>query len=184
MTKKHTSDEARKGLFDSVAGKAKEVAGGVTGKDALTKEGQLQQADARARRDANNQDAIADAQANQAAEELRQGKHRAAEERRAAAAESTNQQHAVLQTAAAERANAESAAQKQEQADRAQATTDATHDVRETVAEAEAIRAEAEAIERDAERERARLANHADADERRAAQLRAEATSSSKVSRP
>ena len=43
------SAEAREGLLDSVAGKAKEVAGAVTGKDDLVQEGQLQQAGARRR---------------------------------------------------------------------------------------------------------------------------------------
>ena len=36
--------EAREGLFDNIAGKAKEVAGAVSGKDGLVEEGQLQQA--------------------------------------------------------------------------------------------------------------------------------------------
>ena len=42
--------EAREGLFDSVAGKAKEVAGAVSGKDDLVEEGQLQQAEAQRRK--------------------------------------------------------------------------------------------------------------------------------------
>jgi len=36
--------EARQGLFDGVKGKAKEMAGAVSGKDDLVEEGQLQQA--------------------------------------------------------------------------------------------------------------------------------------------
>jgi uncharacterized protein YjbJ (UPF0337 family) len=184
MTSEITSDEAREGLFDSVAGKAKEVAGALTGKADLIKEGQLQQADARARREANSQEAIADAQAKQAAEDLREGKHRAAEERRATAADFEDSQQAVLQVAAAERANAESAAHKQEQAGLARAGADATYDVRETGAESQSIRAGADAIERDAQRERERLANDADAEERRAAELRAEANNPSKGTRP
>ena len=39
--------EAREGLLDNLAGKAKEVAGAVTGKDDLVQEGQLQQQEAR-----------------------------------------------------------------------------------------------------------------------------------------
>jgi uncharacterized protein YjbJ (UPF0337 family) len=179
-----TSDEARKGLFDSVAGKAKEVAGALTGKADLIKEGHLQQADARARREANSQEAIADAQAKQAAAELRAGKHRAAEERRGAAADFKDSQQVVLQVAFAERANAESAAHKHERVGRARASADATYDVRETVAESQSIRAEADAVERDAQRERERLANRADAEERGAADLRAEANNPSKGTRP
>ena len=42
--------EARAGLLGSIAGKAKEVAGAMTGKDDLVEEGQLQQAEARSAR--------------------------------------------------------------------------------------------------------------------------------------
>jgi uncharacterized protein YjbJ (UPF0337 family) len=182
MTNDDTSDEASEVLFDSVAGKAKEVAGALTGKHDLTKEGQLQRAEARTRREADSQNAIADAQTQQAAEELRQEKQQATEERRTASAESTKQHQAVQQTAAAECANAETAAQKQEHAGRARAGTEAMHDVRETVAEAQSIRSEA--TERHAQHDRERLARDADAEQRRAAELRAEANNSSKGTRP
>ena len=43
MTEHSKADEARKGLIDSVKGKAKEIAGAVTGNDSLTAEGQLEQ---------------------------------------------------------------------------------------------------------------------------------------------
>ena len=43
MTEHHRADQARKGLIDSVKGKAKEIAGAVTGNDSLTAEGQLEQ---------------------------------------------------------------------------------------------------------------------------------------------
>ncbi|MDT4908923.1 MAG: hypothetical protein QOI69_2164, partial [Pseudonocardiales bacterium] len=55
MTNDDTAHEARKGLLDSIAGKAKEVAGALAGNDTLAEEGQLQQADAAARREANSQ---------------------------------------------------------------------------------------------------------------------------------
>ena len=64
--------EAREGLFDSVAGKAKEVAGAVSGKDDLVEEGQLQQAEARKRRAAVAEEAVADAKRDEAAQELRE----------------------------------------------------------------------------------------------------------------
>jgi uncharacterized protein YjbJ (UPF0337 family) len=57
--------EARKGLFNTMAGKAKEVAGALSGNDELATEGQLQQAGAQARKDANSREAIADADAGQ-----------------------------------------------------------------------------------------------------------------------
>jgi uncharacterized protein YjbJ (UPF0337 family) len=44
------TDEARKGLIDSVKGKAKEIAGAVTGNDSLTAEGQLEQTQAKERK--------------------------------------------------------------------------------------------------------------------------------------
>ena len=44
-----TADEARKGLLGSITGKAKEVAGALTGNDSLAAEGQLQKAEAQAR---------------------------------------------------------------------------------------------------------------------------------------
>ena len=46
MNEDSKADQARKGLFDSVKGKAKEVAGAVTGNDSLTAEGQLEQTQA------------------------------------------------------------------------------------------------------------------------------------------
>ena len=58
--------EARKGLIDSVKGKAKEVVGSLTGNDSLTAEGQLEQTQARDRKDANAAEAVADAVAAQA----------------------------------------------------------------------------------------------------------------------
>ena len=46
MTEHNKADQARKGLIDSVKGKAKEIAGAVTGNDSLTAEGQLEQTQA------------------------------------------------------------------------------------------------------------------------------------------
>ena len=46
MNEDSKANQARKGLFDSVKGKAKEVAGAVTGNDSLTAEGQLEQTQA------------------------------------------------------------------------------------------------------------------------------------------
>ena len=41
MTERSKAGEARKGLIDSVKGRAKEIVGALTGKDSLTVEGQL-----------------------------------------------------------------------------------------------------------------------------------------------
>ena len=54
MTEHSKADEARKGLIDSVKGKAKEIAGAVTGNDSLTSEGQLEQTQAKERKEANS----------------------------------------------------------------------------------------------------------------------------------
>lgn len=66
----NAADEAKKGLLGSLTGKAKEVAGAVLGNDSLAAEGQLQQAEAQARRDANAREAVAQVQAREAAEDL------------------------------------------------------------------------------------------------------------------
>ena len=54
MTEHSKADEARKGLIDSVKGKAKEITGAVTGNDSLTSEGQLEQTQAKERKEANS----------------------------------------------------------------------------------------------------------------------------------
>jgi uncharacterized protein YjbJ (UPF0337 family) len=66
MTEGDKSGEARQALVDSVKGKAKEVVGAVTGNDSLTAEGQLDQTDAKERREAARTEAEADAEAAQA----------------------------------------------------------------------------------------------------------------------
>ena len=63
MTEHSKAGEARKGLIDSIKGKAKEIAGAVTGNDSLTTEGQLQQAQAQERKEANSVESVADAEA-------------------------------------------------------------------------------------------------------------------------
>ena len=65
MTEHDKADQARKGLLDSIKGKAKEVAGAVLGNDSLTAEGQLDQAQAQERKEANSVEAVADAEAAQ-----------------------------------------------------------------------------------------------------------------------
>ena len=63
MTEHNKADEARKGLIDSVKGKAKELVGAVTGNDSMTAEGQLEQTQAKERKEANSVEAVADAEA-------------------------------------------------------------------------------------------------------------------------
>jgi uncharacterized protein YjbJ (UPF0337 family) len=178
MTSDNTADEARKGLADSTAGKAKEFAGALTGKDELTEEGQLQQADARARREANSEQAIADAQSRQAAQQLQQEQERAAAEQRAGAVESTIKQQVIEHDAETERSMAEARAHQQERAAQGQAGAEAVRNVRETTADAQVTRSQARATENTAAQQHDQLLNVAEAEERRAAELRAQAKTS------
>ena len=63
MTEHSKAEDARKGLIDSVTGKAKEVVGAIIKNDSLTAEGQLEQAQARERKEASSAEALADAEA-------------------------------------------------------------------------------------------------------------------------
>ncbi|MDT5112821.1 MAG: hypothetical protein QOE20_4711, partial [Mycobacterium sp.] len=74
MTEHDKSDQARKGLIDSVKGKAKEIAGAIIGNDSLTAEGQLEQTQAQERKEANSVEAIADAEAEAAHADLSKAK--------------------------------------------------------------------------------------------------------------
>jgi uncharacterized protein YjbJ (UPF0337 family) len=74
MTEQHKADDARKGLIDSVKGKAKEIVGAITKSDSLTAEGQLQQAQAKERKEAGTAEALADAEADQARIEMTNAK--------------------------------------------------------------------------------------------------------------
>ena len=106
----HTSSEARDGLMSSLKGKAKEVAGAVTGNDSLTAEGQLQQAAAKARKQASAQDAIASAEQAEAQQELAAERRAAASERQAAAVDAGIAKAQTEHDAAAHRRSAEQAA--------------------------------------------------------------------------
>lgn len=81
MTARNASGQARRGLIDSVKGKAKEFAGAVTGNDSLTAEGQLEQEQARQRKEANTVEAVANAEAETARRQEREAHRQAAEQR-------------------------------------------------------------------------------------------------------
>src|SRR3712207_2208759 len=106
--------EAREGLLDSVAGKAKEVAGAVTGRDDLVEEGQLQQAEARNRKEAVADEAIADAKREVATEELRETTVEAAQQEAAARAQAQREESLAEHQRQGEYAVAEREAQRQE----------------------------------------------------------------------
>jgi uncharacterized protein YjbJ (UPF0337 family) len=85
MTDRSDAGEARHGLTDSIAGKAKEVAGAIFGNDSLAREGQLQQAEGSERRTASAEEAVADAGSAEAAQRL-EAENAAARAARTAAA--------------------------------------------------------------------------------------------------
>ena len=59
MSDQNTSEQARQGLMAAVSGKVKEVVGAVTGNDDRAARGQLQQAEAEARKEAMTTAALA-----------------------------------------------------------------------------------------------------------------------------
>ncbi|UVT23417.1 hypothetical protein NXT08_13780 [Rhodococcus pyridinivorans] len=64
------ADKARLGLKQTVVGKAKEVAGALTGNDSLTTEGRLEQEQARQTRKADTLSHMAEAESDEAVEQL------------------------------------------------------------------------------------------------------------------
>ena len=82
-------------MIDSVKGRAKEIAGAVTVNDSLTSEGQLEQTQAKERKEANNVEAVADAEAAQAHADATEAKLEGAEERAAVSAETAAIENSV-----------------------------------------------------------------------------------------
>lgn len=124
MTNHDKADQARKGLLDSVKGKAKELVGAVTGNDSLTAEGQLEQTQARHRKEANSVEAVADAEADRARAEAADANVEGARERialnvEAAEAEAVVRAQRDAQTRAAENAATQEAATEKARADNA-----------------------------------------------------------------
>ena len=111
MTEHSKAGEARKGLIDSIKGKAKEIAGAVTGNDSLTTEGQLQQAQAQERKEANSVESVADAEAEQAHAEATEARVEGAKERIAVDAQTAAVENTVRTQQAAQKRAAEQVAQ-------------------------------------------------------------------------
>jgi uncharacterized protein YjbJ (UPF0337 family) len=129
MTKHDKVDQARKGLIDSVKGRAKELVGAVTGNDSLTAEGQLEQTQAQERKDANSVEAVADAEAEQAHAEAAEAKLEGAQERVAVNAEAAAVERSVQAQEDAEKRAAEQAAAHDAAQQKAQAELDAQREV-------------------------------------------------------
>jgi uncharacterized protein YjbJ (UPF0337 family) len=135
MTEHSKADEARKGLIDSVKGKAKEIAGAVTGNDSLTAEGQLEQTQAQQRKEANSVEAVADAEAAQARAEAAHARVDGAQERIAVNAETAAVQNSVREQQAAQKRAAEQTAQQDAARAKTRAELDAQREVHRAKAE-------------------------------------------------
>jgi uncharacterized protein YjbJ (UPF0337 family) len=166
--------QAREGFMDNLKGKAKEMAGAVTGKDDLVQEGQLQQAEASHRKAAVADEAIADAKAEEATQKLGQASHEAAQLKGAARARAEQEESRVQRQREGEHAVAASEAHQQEVAGREAAERRADELAESRLRKAEAIAADAESTEKDAAAEKRRLERQAAADDQQAAQLRAQ----------
>jgi uncharacterized protein YjbJ (UPF0337 family) len=129
MSEHDKSDEARKGLIDSVKGRAKEVAGAVLGNDSLTAEGQLEQTQARERKEANTIQAVADAEAEQARVQATEARLEGAQERIAVDARTASVESSIVTQQAAQKTAAEQAAQHESQRAATQAEIDAQREV-------------------------------------------------------
>lgn len=125
MTEHQKADQARKGLIDTVKGKAKEVAGAVTGNDSLTAEGQLEQVHAKQRKEANAVEAVADAESAEARAEAAAATTEAAAQRREVQAETAAVENAAKADQAARKQSAEQAAERDVAVAKTQADLDA-----------------------------------------------------------
>lgn len=166
--------EARKGLLDGVKGKAKEVAGAMTGKDALVEEGQLQQAEAKTRKEAAADEAIAEAKRHEAAQELTETNRQAAQQKNAAKAKSQREESAVDRERANEHAAAAREAKRVEAAGAEAAEENADALAASRLREAAQLAKDAETTEQKAAAKKLRLEREATAADKEAAILRAD----------
>ena len=135
MTEHSKADEARKGLIDSVKGKAKEIAGAVTRNDSLTSEGQLEQTQAKERKEANSVEAVADAEAAQAHAEATEARVAGAQQRIAVNAQTAAVQSSVRNQQAAQKRAAEQVGQQEAAREKTRAELDAQAKVQQAKAQ-------------------------------------------------
>jgi uncharacterized protein YjbJ (UPF0337 family) len=122
MTEHSKADDARKGLTDTVKGRAKEIAGALTHNDSLTAEGQLEQTQAKERKEANSVEAVADAEAQQAHAEATEARAEGVQQRmivdaQTAAAKSSIRNEQVAEKRAAGQAAQQDAAREKTRAE-------------------------------------------------------------------
>ncbi|OBH50924.1 general stress protein CsbD [Mycobacterium mantenii] len=129
MSEQNKADEARRGLIDSVKGKAKEVFGAVTGNESLTAEGQLEQTQAHERKEANAAEAVAEAQARQAQEDAAEARAEGARQRLSANAQAVAAENSIEAQEAAQKRAADRSAHQQATAAKTQAEVEAQRDI-------------------------------------------------------
>lgn len=135
MSEHNKADEARRGLIDSVKGKAKEVVGAVTGNESLTAEGQLEQTQAHERKEANAAEAVAEAQMKEAQEDAAEARTEGAQRRLAANVQAVAAEDSIEAQQAAQKRAADRAAHQQATSAKTQAEVDAQRDIERSKAE-------------------------------------------------
>ena len=129
MSDHEKAGQARKGLIDSIKGRAKEIVGAVTGNNSLTAEGQLEQTQAQQRKEANSVEAVADAEAEQARIEAAHARVEGAQERIALNAEQAAADSSARELQAARKRKAEQDAQQEAARAKTRAELDAQREV-------------------------------------------------------
>ncbi len=166
--------EAREGFLDNVTGKAKEVAGAVSGKDDLVEEGQLQQEESGRRKAAVADVAVADAKQQEATDNVRETTREAAQQTGAARSEAAREESSVERQRANEQASAARAAAQEEAAGREAAEERGDEVAASPLREADALATPANHTEAQAATEKSNLEREAARAENEAAKLRAE----------
>ena len=135
MSEHEKAGQARKGLIDSIKGRAKEIVGAVTGNNSLTTEGQLDQVQAQQRKEANAVEAVADAEAAQARTEAAHARVEGAQERNALNADRAAAESSAREQGAAQKRQAEQDAQQDAARAKTRAELDAQREVQRAKAE-------------------------------------------------
>jgi uncharacterized protein YjbJ (UPF0337 family) len=164
MSEQRNAEDARKGLIDSIKGRAKEIIGAITKNDSLTAEGQLQQEQARARKEASTAEALADAEAKEARAEVTNAKLDSVDARNRVDARIAATKNVAETERAAQTRAADQAAQRAATRESVQAQADAQREMQHAVAEEHAqVRAADEEVREALDDHRAAVADAAKA---------------------
>jgi uncharacterized protein YjbJ (UPF0337 family) len=169
------AEEARKGLLGSLTGKAKEVAGAVLGNDSLAAEGQLQQAEAQTRKDASAREAVAQVEAQEAAQKLAAEQAAADRQREAAEQAAAARLDAAGREAQVQELVVEADVRRDEAVAKREVELDAQQELERSAARTQAQLAQAAQLEASGRREAEQEAARAEAAEQAAARARADA---------